>query len=61
MSFSRIMLEAIYNDPKWENYDVNDPPNKGLALAREIGMISYRSKYAYDTKFGREKREDGMF
>ena len=39
------------------------PPNKGLALAKEIGMILYRSKYAYDMKFGRNiyQNLNGMF
>lgn len=31
----------------------SDPPNSGLALARQIAMISYRTPHGYHSKFGR--------
>ena len=31
--------------------------NTGLALARQIAMVSYRSHAAYQTKFGRRRVE----
>ena len=32
---------------------LSDPPNSGLALARQIAMISYRTPHGYHSKFGR--------
>lgn len=33
----------------------------GLALARMVAMISYRSAAEFDARFGRDQREDGRF
>ena len=40
---------------QWNNgrYDPEFPPYKGLQVARQIAMISYRTHNAYATKFGR--------
>ena len=55
--------QAIYADPKWNDGDVdmNNPPLQGLAIARQIAMISYRTASAYHTKFGRETNVQGNF
>lgn len=47
--------QAIYADPKWRNGrpDPEDPALAGLSVARQIGMISYRTSRGYDAKFGR--------
>ncbi|KAH9109352.1 hypothetical protein LEN26_001586 [Aphanomyces euteiches] len=57
---SEVQRQAIYRDPMYKNgdYDVASPPNKGLALARQIAMISYRTHRVYDEKFGRERQPD---
>jgi homoserine O-acetyltransferase len=56
IGFQEAQRQAIYADPKWNNGDVdmNDPPISGLAVARQIGMISYRTHGAFTKKFGRE-------
>jgi len=52
---SECQRQAIYADPKWNDgkVDFKDPPNAGLAVARQIGMVSYRTSHGYESKFGR--------
>eukprot|EP01041_Mallomonas_annulata_P009156 gene9156-18971_t len=63
IAMSETQRQAIYADPKWNNgnIDYNDPPNSGLAVARQIGMVSYRTAKGYNAKFGREKDETGVW
>lgn len=55
IAVSEAQRQAIYADPKWNNGrpDVNDPAVNGLSVARQIGMISYRTSKGYHAKFGR--------
>jgi len=34
---------------------------RGMALARHIGILSYRSREEFNARFGRDVRDDGMF
>ncbi|MBI3005157.1 MAG: homoserine O-acetyltransferase [Ignavibacteriales bacterium] len=52
---------AITSDPEWKNGDYTDQPAGGLALARMIGMISYRSPKEFETRFGRNRRDPSGF
>ena len=50
---------AVVNDPKWRDgwyYGAadGDGPWQGLALAREISQITYRTQKVFDERFGRE-------
>jgi homoserine O-acetyltransferase len=60
IAISEVQRQAIYADPKWKdgNPCMDDPPLSGLAVARQIGMISYRTPKAYEMKFGRRQRAD---
>ncbi len=55
IGISHTQRQAIYNDPNWNDgyYSEDQPPKDGLALARQIAMISYRSDADYEQKFGR--------
>jgi len=54
IAISEVQRQAIYADPNWEN----DPFNatKGLEVARQMGMISYRTPQGYQGKFNRDLR-----
>mmetsp|Transcript_4819 Transcript_4819/g.19323 ORF Transcript_4819/g.19323 Transcript_4819/m.19323 type:complete len:380 (-) Transcript_4819:93-1232(-) len=60
---SECQRQAIYADPKWCGGRCNpdDLPLQGLAVARQMAMVSYRTAKAFHGKFGREKRKDGLF
>ncbi|CAI5719171.1 hypothetical protein KXD40_006711 [Peronospora effusa] len=55
ISISELQRQAVYMDPNFcdGRYLLSAPPNTGLALARQIAMVSYRTHAAYDEKFGR--------
>jgi homoserine O-acetyltransferase len=62
ISFSRVGRLAIQLDPKWRGGDYyeaapGDGPHAGLALARMIAHITYRSDAVYEAKFGRDALE----
>ena len=54
---------AIMADPDWHDgqYAPDAPPAKGLAAARMMAMISYRSWENFESRFGRSEQEDGGF
>lgn len=58
IGISEAQRSAIYADPKWQggNYERDDGPDKGLAAARMMAMITYRTPKNYDNKFGRRRQ-----
>lgn len=48
---------AIMNDPAWQNGGYTKQPRHGLALARMVGMISYRSHGEFEQRFGRKRQQ----
>ena len=59
IAFNEIARQAIVSDPNFENgyyQDSNTIPDKGLALARMVGHITYLSDSAMARKFGRDLR-----
>ena len=55
LGLDAIARRAITSDPNWNGGDYygDDPPEDGLALARQIGHVMYLSKESMDAKFGR--------
>lgn len=53
-----LARQAIMNDPAWKNgeYRQDAPPTRGLSLARQIAMISYRSAVEFEQRFARQRR-----
>lgn len=60
IGISHTQRQAIYNDPNWNGgyYSNDQPPKKGLALARMIAMINYRTPADYRDKFGRFRQPE---
>ncbi|MGH8428649.1 MAG: homoserine O-acetyltransferase MetX [Gammaproteobacteria bacterium] len=52
-----LQREAIRSDPGWQggNYAPGHGPVTGMRLARKIGMLSYRSPYEWQERFGRTR------
>lgn len=60
---ARLQLEFIRRDPNWRGGDFASEaaPSEGLALARQLGHLTYRSAQELDERFARTQREDGHF
>lgn len=56
IGISEAQRMAIYADKHWNDgfYDSQNPPKKGLAAARAMAMITYRTPKNYQQKFERE-------
>lgn len=59
IGFSEAQRRAIMADKNWENgfYTADAPPSEGLAAARMMGMMMYRSAPAFERRFGRELQD----
>jgi homoserine O-acetyltransferase/O-succinyltransferase len=60
IGISHAQRAAILNDPKWKggNYSKDDGPHGGLAAARMMAMITYRTPGNYESRFGRKEQEN---
>jgi homoserine O-acetyltransferase len=59
MAWGAIGRHAIMSDPAWRDgrYSPDDPPIAGLALARQIGHVTYLSARSLGDKFGRRLQD----
>ncbi len=56
IALNEVARQAIYNDPEWQaGGGTGAAPTRGLALARMIAMISYRSHLQFAMRFGRTR------
>ncbi|MEX0680434.1 MAG: homoserine O-acetyltransferase [Balneolales bacterium] len=64
IGISEVQRKALTSDPKWRGgyYPLDDPPVDGLATARMMGMITYRSAASFERRFARKsQREKSCF
>lgn len=59
IGISETQRLAIMNDPAWEGGNYTAQPARGLAIARSIAMISYRSQASFERRFGRTQIRPG--
>jgi homoserine O-acetyltransferase len=56
-----LQIRAIRSDPHYANgdyYATGERPSTGLAIARGLGQISYRTEHEFDVRFAREVQDD---
>jgi homoserine O-acetyltransferase len=63
IALNSVQLEAIRMDPAWRGgtyYDAGDGggPHRGLALARRMALLQYRSPTELNERFGRRWQSD---
>jgi homoserine O-acetyltransferase len=63
IALRRVQRCAVMLDPDWRGGDYygRAQPARGLALARELGTITYRSDREWTRRFGRAWRDGDMF
>ncbi len=64
IAFNAVGRNAILSDPDFNNgdyYDKEQQPEKGLAIARMVGHITYLCEAAMHNKFGREFKDKPNF
>jgi homoserine O-acetyltransferase len=61
LALNHLQRQAIQNDPDWDGgyYLPQKPPRQGLALARQIGMVSYKSPSLLEERFARNPNRNG--
>jgi homoserine O-acetyltransferase len=61
LALNHLQRQAIRHDPDWAggHYPPQRPPRQGLALARQIAMLSYKSAELFDERFGRKPNRNG--
>jgi len=63
IGLSEAQRQAIFADPRWRGgrYDPADPPAAGLAAARMMAMLSYRSQPSFEMRFGRRRETEDQY
>jgi len=61
LALNHVQRQAIQGDPDWleGRYSVGRQPRRGLAQARQIAMLSYKSPQLFDERFGRNPNRNG--
>jgi homoserine O-acetyltransferase len=61
LALNHLQRLVIFNDANWKNssYDFDHPPLAGLALARAIAMISYKSSELFAERYARKPNRNG--
>jgi homoserine O-acetyltransferase len=61
LALNHLQRTAIQQDPDWAGgrYLPQRPPRRGLSLARQIAMLSYKAAPLFDERFGRNPNRSG--
>jgi len=61
LALNHLQRQAIQNDPDWDAgyYLPQRAPRQGLSLARQIGMLSYKSAELFEERFSRRPNRNG--
>jgi homoserine O-acetyltransferase len=61
LALNHLQRQAIQGDPEWRDgwYLQHRQPRRGLALARQIAMLSYKSPALFAERFGRNPNRSG--
>lgn len=61
IAWTEAQRQAIYADPNWNggHYAESDSPEAGLASARMMAMLSYRTPASFSERFGRSMMPGG--
>ena len=61
LAMNHLQRQAITGDPEWEGgrYLPQKPPRRGLSLARQIAMLSYKSAVLFGERYGRRPNRNG--
>jgi homoserine O-acetyltransferase len=61
LALNHLQRQAIEHDPEWlgGRYLPQCPPRQGLSLARQVGMMSYKSAELFDERYGRNPNRNG--
>ena len=62
IAHSALQVRAIKADPAFHGgdyYDTGDAPLAGLAIARGLGQITYRTSDEFEARFGRSAQNNG--
>jgi homoserine O-acetyltransferase len=61
LALNHLQRQAIQNDPDWQGgrYLAQNQPRRGLSLARQIGMLSYKSPELFAERFSRNPNRNG--
>src|SRR6266700_1700755 len=62
IAFSEVERQAILADPRWQggDYEPEQGPDAGLAIARMLAMITYQSEEAMELRFARQSASRGI-
>lgn len=56
IGFSEAQRQAIFADARWKGGRYVEQPESGMATARMIAMLSYRTRSSFEARFGRERQ-----
>ena len=61
LALNHLQRQAIQHDPGWlgGRYLPQKPPRRGLSLARQIAMLSYKSAPLFEERYGRNPDRSG--